>query len=154
MSTKVDGIRKDLQPAGGNICVMFPVDHDSNYNNYRVQTIAATGAFRFTFCAPPDFSSLVSLELIFAPSVGAAGAGKDIDLYSDYGGPNESTVQHSQADTTSAYDLGTADTWRTLNIAPLFSNLSAQDRCGLFLDHKGIGGACYYVGVKMVYKTV
>ncbi|NIL98656.1 MAG: hypothetical protein GTO62_16420, partial [Planctomycetales bacterium] len=109
MSVRVDGEQVDVPPAGGNVCYFFEVDHDSNYKDYRVQTVAGTGSQRFTFCVPPDFSSLVSLEIIYAPSAGAAGAGKDIDLYSDYGGPNESTTQHSESDTTSTYNLGTAD---------------------------------------------
>lgn len=151
MSTKVDGTRVDLQPAGGNKCVMFQVDHDANYNDYRVQNIAGAGTFRFSFCAPPDFKNLVSLELICAPDAGAAGAAKNIDLYSDYGGPGESTTQHSQANTTATYNLGTADTWQSIDIAPLFSSLAASDRCGLLVDHKTIGGTNRYIGVKMVY---
>ena len=118
-----------------------------------MQTIAGTGAHRFDFCVPDDFVSLVSIELIVAYAVGAVGSGKDIDLYSDYGAVGQSTVQHSESDTTSTYTLSGPDTWQAFDISGVFNSLSAGDHCGLLLDHKSIGGSAFYLGVKMVYLT-
>lgn len=105
-----------------------------------------------TFSVPHDFVSIINLSLIGIISAGAAGASKDIDLNSSYGTVGESYIQHVQSDTLTLYNFtGLADKWAEINIAPLFASLSANDHCGLLINHNGIGGAIYYLGINLRY---
>lgn len=129
-------------------------EFDSNLGNYRVQTIAGTGAFRFSFRVPDDFASLISLNLMFIVAPGAAGPNKDIDLTSDYAALGEVYNTHSQSDTTTLYDFtGQDNKWTAMDISGLFSSLSAGDFCGLLVDNNAIGGNLYVLGINIVYNT-
>jgi len=140
-------------PTPGNVKSVFfgATNHDANLGDFRVQNLAATGSHRFTFHTPLDFTSLVKLVLLGVPTAGAAGAAKDIDLFSDYAGVGEAYNTHSQSDTTSTYNTGSANVIFELNIAPLFTSLAASDCAGIFVDHKSIGGTISYLGIVMWY---
>lgn len=132
--------------------VFIPVDHGSNFSVYRTRSVGSAGSWRLDFNVPYDFTSIVSLEIIGIVSAGAAGAAKNIDLTSEYGALNEVYNTHTSTDTTSTYDLtGYTNKFYNLNIAPLFPALAAGDFCGIFVDHKGIGGSIDYLGIRLRY---
>jgi len=155
MGAYKDGQRVDIPGAATQKCALFAIDTDTNLSGYgyRVQSIAATGAHNFGFCVPTDFVSLASLEMVVAWESGAVGAAKDIDLYSDYGAEGEAINKNSESDTTSTYTLAGPLTWEALDISSVFSAIAAGDKCGIKIDHKGIGGAGRYFAIKMVYNT-
>ncbi len=132
--------------------IFIPTDHDANLGNHRVQNISGAGSHRFEFQVPIDFAGVNSIKLYGAPSSGAAGSGKDIDLFSDYAGIGEIYNTHSQSDTTSTYDLtGFTDKIFGFDIQPLFTDIQPSDFCGIFIDHKSIGGAIKYFGIIFIY---
>lgn len=131
--------------------VYFPIDWNVNFNDYRARSLGGNAMWRISFFAPDDLGSLVSLALMGIPSAGAAGAGKDIDLFSDYGGLGEDNQNHNESDTTSTYNLGVVGEHIDLDVSAVFSVLAAGDRCGLLFDHNGIGGSMTWLGLKMVY---
>jgi hypothetical protein len=129
-------------------------DYNANLGNYRTRSISATGGQRFAFPGiPEDFNSLVSIYLVGIVSSGADGSGKDIDIYTDYGGNNELYNIHTESDTTSTYDLTGQTNKRTnvIDLSTVLTNLGAGDSIGLFVDHKGIGGAINYIGIQLKY---
>lgn len=123
-------------------------DYGANRGDFRVRAQGNTGTFRYTFNVPPDFDSLVSLELIAIPQFTSVAS--NIDLFSDYGALGELFTTHSEADTTSTFPF-TLDTLTAVDISSVFSSLSAGDFCGMFFDHKAVGGTVDYLGIKMVY---
>jgi len=129
----------------------FAPEYDGNQGNYRVKSIIAAGSERFTFMIPSDFTSLTSLVLVGFPSAGAAGASKDIDLYSDYAGVGQDAQTHQESDTTSLYTIPAANIIWEFNISGVFNSLSAGDYCGILVDQKGIGGSVYYLGIRLKY---
>lgn len=133
--------------------VFIPAEYSANYNNMRARAIAATGSYRFNFNVPGDMVTLTSLELVGIPVSGAGGTGKDIDLTSNYGAIGESATIHTESDTTSTYNLGTDNNIISYSIASVFTNLAAGDFCGVFVDHKGIGGTVNYLGIRLIYST-
>lgn len=136
----------------GTKSVLFEVcKYDKILNNYNLDKQAASAAGNFSFVVPHDFASLVSLHMILVPQVGAAGTGKNIDLYSSYGNDGESMTMHSESNTTSTYNLGTTNTWTKIDLSSVFSSLTAGDRCGLTIETMGIGGEIYMIGILMVY---
>lgn len=137
-----------------SIELTFPISMvtGSNRGDHRVAGVGATGAQRFNFTVPADFGSLVSLDLIGIPSSGAAGSGKDIDLFSDYGAIGENFANHSESDTTTVYDFtGDTDLFITIDLSGIFTSLAVGDLCGCQIDHNAIGGGIDYKCIKMVY---
>lgn len=127
-------------------------DYANNLGDFRTRSVGATGSQRFTFIVPYDFIALTSLVLVGIVSSGAAGSARDIDLTSDYGAIGEAYNNNSESDTTSTYDLtGYDNEFYELDISSVFSSIAAGDYCGLFVDHKGIGGAIDYIGIKLKY---
>lgn len=131
--------------------VYFKPETNSNDGNHRMRSIAASAAFNFEFAIPDDFNALVSLEMIMAPTAGAAGSGKDVDLSSTYGAIGEVTNFHAETDTSSTYDFGTSLTFAAIDVSGVFTNLAAGDICGLEWDNNGVGGATYHYYIKLVY---
>lgn len=124
----------------------------TNMGDHRVQSLGGTSGGRYNFFVPADFTALVSLELIAYPSSGAAGSGKNIDLFSDYNGDGENFAAHSESDTTTVYDFtGKTDIRVSIDISGVFSSLAPLDECGLLVDHNSIGGAIRYKRIRMVY---
>jgi hypothetical protein len=125
-------------------------DYNANKNDYRARSIAASGAHRFTFYIPSDFSSLV--ELVLVGIANATIAGVDIDLQSDYALAGEDSQTNSESDVTSTYSF-TNNFITEIDISAVFSNLAAGHYCGLFVDHNGIGTTVNYLGVRMRYRS-
>jgi len=119
--------------------------------NFDTNLVGGTGARRFVFHVPHDFTSLVECKVVGIPSSGAAGPDKDIDLYSDYGANGEAYNTHDESDTTSLYTIGTADTIWELDVSSVLNNISANDYVAVEVDHKGIGGGINYIGIRLRY---
>ena len=128
-------------------------DYSANDGNFRVRQIGANGSHRFSFSIPEDFNNAVSLELIGQPESGADGAGKDIDIFSEYGVLGEAFDTNVESDTTTLYDLtGTfGQTIAVIDLFPIVSNIAAGQEIGFLIDHKGIGGAIDYLRIKLAY---
>jgi hypothetical protein len=139
----------------GNTRELFYIatDYNSNFGNFRTRSIAATGAHRFTFHIPDDFGTLTKLRIIGIPSVGAAGAGKDIDLTTDYGAVGQAYNFYSETDTTTVYDFtGTSnEITEVIDLSIVMSNIGAGQHCGVLVDHNAIGGAIDYLGIELSY---
>lgn len=150
------GAESQLQKSAGAAAksAFYRAEANSNYNNYRTRSVGTGGNHRFTFDVPDDFATLVYLWLVGAPTGGAAGAAKDIDLASNYGRINqgESVIFNQETDTASTYDFsGLADTWVGIDISGVFSSLVAGHSCGVLVDHNGIGGSIEYRGIRIGY---
>ena len=130
-------------------------DYGADNGDYRVRNISMNGDFNFTFFVPFDFSSVNSATLIGIPSAGAAGAGKDIDLSSEYATFGQASNANSEADTGTTYDLtGTSgEITEVVDLLVVLSSLAASDVVGINVDHNGIGGAIDYLGVKLNYNV-
>jgi len=132
----------------------FNSEYDADLGDFRVKNIAANAESRFTFRIPNDFFSLIKLVITGNPTAGAAGAGKNIDLFSDYATIGEPFNQNSESDTTTTYDFtGNTDQFIEIDLSVVFSSISAGDRCGLLLDHNAIGGIIRYLEIEIVYFT-
>jgi len=131
--------------------IFYFADLASNDGAYRVRNILTNGSFRFDFKVPHDFTSLVTLALVGWPEPGAAGAGKDIDLTSEYGSVGELRNNHSESDVGSTYNLGATDVIFELDISGVFSSLAAGDYAGLLVSHNSIGGTVHYLGIRLRY---
>jgi len=130
----------------------FKADTNSSNGSHRVRTITSSGAWRFEFKIPTDYSSLNSLVLIGIISAGADGSGKGIDWTSEYGGTGEDKAIHTESDTVQTFDLtGTTDQFYSFDISGVFTSISAGDNCGLLVNHGGIGGDIDYIGVYIAY---
>lgn len=150
VSNALDTLKGALPPTQKTVYIS--IEPNANLGNHRVRSISGTGANNFEFFVPNDFSSLVSLDLICSPAVGAAGPNKNIDLTSDYGTLTEIINIHTESDTTTLYDFtGLTNTFTTLDISTVFSNIAANDYCGINVDHNSIGGAINYYFIKITY---
>lgn len=132
--------------------VFYPADPSGNDGTYRVRSVGGAGTFRFNFRVPADFTTLVSVELIgWAQGAGAVGAGKDIDLSSEYGAPGQLKNQHAEVDTTSTYTIPAVDTIFGLDLSTVLTQLAADDFAGIQVTHNAIGGAVAYLGIRLRY---
>jgi len=118
---------------------------------YRTRSVGASGAWEFNGTFPADFNSITKIAMIGFPSAGAAGAGKDIDIYSNYGAVGEAYNFNSESDTTTTYNTGVANQFFELDLSAIFTSPSANDFFGVQIDHQGIGGAIEYLGVLLEY---
>jgi hypothetical protein len=134
--------------------IWFPADPNFNNGSYRVRDVPTNSSHRFNLSVPVDFRSIVSLDLVFIPSAAATGAGKNIDLISEYAAVGEPSNQHSESDTTSLYDIGPAGAHGAIDLRGVFTHLSPGDIGGVVVGHNLIGGAIDYLGIRMVYNRL
>jgi hypothetical protein len=149
-----DSVEKKLYsiPSGSFKSVFFEAPFDSFKLYFKTKVIVTDGQERFTFKIPSDFVSLYKLCLIGIVSSGAAGTGKDIDLYSSYGAAGEDYNAHTESDTATTYNfLGKTDKLVEINISSVFSSVSKDDYCGLRIVHNTIGGDIDYLGILLEY---
>lgn len=144
-------------PAAGALVRRFlsRTDYNANQGEFRTRSIGASGAHRFTFQIPEDLATLISLEAVGIPTAGAAGAARDIDLFSNYGAVGDLFNANAESDTGTTYDLtGTADRLtEVLDFAAVLSGAVPGDFCGVQVDHNGIGGAIEYLGLFITYRA-
>jgi len=129
--------------------IITAVDYATNFINYRARQIGTGGNFNFTFGIPKDFISLVSMELDCVPAITNPAA--NIDLASTYGNNGEPANQHIEINTLLTYPL-VVNQHFTLNIATVFTQITANDRCGINVIHTALGGAIHYLFFRMVYR--
>ncbi len=131
----------------------FKLEITNNLSDgFDVARISTSGVFNASFIVPDDFTSLTSLLLIGYPDSGAAGASKDIDLTSNYGGNGQSKTTHNETDTSSTFNLGSENVFFELDMSSVFSSLAAGDRCGLRIQHNTVGGNVDYIRLELQYE--
>lgn len=126
----------------------FSPQQDDNIGDYRTRTIGGAGAFEFSFVVPHDFTSIISLEMILTPASNVTA--ENIDLTSDYGPDAGSIIAFSETDITNVVTF-TAGDWNVMDISSVFSSLAAGHRCGIELDHQGIGSTVHYLFLRLRY---
>jgi hypothetical protein len=97
---------------------------------------------------------LILVKLDGDVSAGAAGPGKDIDLFISSHGDGEPENQKTASDTSTAYDLSAyANKRYPLVFTSLLNVLNPNpgDTVGLNVDHNGIGGTIYYMNLILIY---
>lgn len=128
--------------------VYFDWEQTSADGDYRGRQVTGSGSGRTSFVMPPDFGSLISLEVIGIPN--AAIVGENIDLDSDYAAPGEDAQAHSETD--AAFTVSAADNeMLKFSIASVFNSLAAGDVCGFKASHQAIGASITYLMTKLVY---
>ncbi len=153
-STNVSDALKEIADESGPPTkeMFFQVDHNSDLGDFRSRTVTQSGTFRYDFFAPHDFVELIDVVIIFIPSAGAAGTGKDMDFFSDYGAKGEVFNNHSESNTTGSHNTGTVNVIGEQNVSSVFSSLSANDYCGVQMDHNAIGGSMEHLGIRLRYR--
>jgi len=134
---------------------IFLADYSGNRGYFRIRSVAGTGANRWNFHIPSNFHEAEYIRaVVILDSSGAIGSGKDIDIYSEYGGIGEAYDVNSEADTTSTYDFSSYSLFDIayIDLLPILTNIEANDKVGIYIDHKGIGGSIEYIAIEMRYK--
>lgn len=129
--------------------VFFNAEYSANSDNQRIRPLGSTGAWRFNFYVPIDFSLLISLEAKGIPR--ADFTDKSIWLDSNYYGSSELKTNHVDSDHTKIFS-GVLNTDIGIDLSSVFPNLGAQDQCGILIDHKTIGTYIDYRGILLVYR--
>ncbi len=135
------------------------------YNNGVNQTNVHAGKFTsntggsssrvfMSFFIPFDFTSLVSLNLIWIPNWSTPDG--LYSLGSDYSLDGEAFNINSQV---GFFDLVlTSGQIKATDLAPVFSNIEAGHSCGMMFDVSGFGsvptptGSSNYLGVELIYR--
>jgi len=125
--------------------IFFRAEPDSNYGDYRVQSIAGAGSHRFTISAPCNFTSLVHAVLVFSP-VSTIAAGQVVDIHTDYAKLGENYQAHSE-DVLGVTISGNADEICHFHLCAALSNLSTNDVVGILVDLKSIGTTIKVYGI-------
>lgn len=155
----VDGImiaadKKKLDEVSVNHSKFFLASGTSVDGNHRLLVIATTGNDNIGFVVPADFGTLVSLELVgYAIDGTAFGAGKDIDLVSEYALDGQLRNNTTQSNTVATYTAGSAlKEWFAWDVSGVFSSIAVKSRCSLNIEHKtAVGGNIGYLGIEMIY---
>jgi hypothetical protein len=147
--TKLDGLGAGTATQD----FFFPMGNlITNYSEYAVATVGASGTGYCSFKVPADFTTLTSLELVGIIDPAAAGGGKNIDFFSSYGAIGEDRNNHAESDTSGATNLtGTDNELYSFDISSVFTLLAAGDYAGLRVLHNSIGGNIYYLGIRLKY---
>lgn len=128
----------------------FEAETNGQNAGHRIRNVGASGNFDFNFVAPPDFDSLVSLQM-WGASRTATNPAAPITLTSSYGAVGETpTTEGAGNGITPAFTAGILFAY---DISSVFGNLAAGDMCGVNVDHGGIGGTVDYYGIYMRYLT-
>lgn len=129
----------------------FPCNADASDGSFCVRNLAASGAATFSFRVPNSAQAVLAVELIGYPTAGATGAGKDIDLSSEYGAVGELKNLHAEVDNTTTYTIPAADTLWALDLTTVLSAVAAGDSAGVLVTHNAIGGTNRYLGIRLRY---
>jgi len=161
LDRKIKSVRNDeakialgVVAAGGTMTEHLGFgNYDSTIGEHPVLNILSNGNGNISFFVPYNFGVLVSLKLFGIPN-GFTNGTADIDFTSEYMGEGEDFAFHSESDIISTYNFATAGALTGLDISGVFSSLSPNDRCALFIDHNSIGGNVGYKEVEMIYTPV
>lgn len=102
----------------------------------------ANATVRFTFEAPPDFSSLISLEVLVRANFSGA---RTLSLASDYAAEGEDYGNHSG--TSGASYTFTTSVLDWIDVSGVFSSLAAGDTGGLAITVSGGPGGANQIAV-------
>ncbi len=149
-ATSVIGALNELK-VGATKTAFFDPQYSGNQGALRIRSVASNGAFDYTFLVPDDFNALVSLRAIFVNVSATPTATANLDLFSDYGADTETFNNHSESDTTSTFPIPAVNILGFVDISGVFSVLAAGDRCGIEIDHVGIGGSLGYLQIELQY---
>lgn len=106
----------------------YRAETNNNQGDYRNRSVDDGAQFRFVFFAPHDFNTLVSLQVIFIADTAITGTG--LNLNSDYGAIGENYSNHSESQNNVSVSASAGDIVAG-NLSSVFSNLAAQDFCGI-----------------------
>lgn len=128
----------------------FLPEFSGNTGNRRVRAVGATGLWRFNFAIPKEAGSVTSIKLIGIPD--ATFTDQSIWHDSDYAKAGEGSQNHVESDHASLFsgNLGEVTEW---DITGVFSAVEAGDKCGIMVDHKGIGTNIDYLEVEVGYEV-
>lgn len=146
------GLASVVAPNGAATKVAFfaGADYNVNVGNFRARSQGSSGAFRYTFPIPDDFTALIDVALIGIPN-GVVTAGT-VSLSGSHGAPGEPHNTHAEADVIDPTLIFTgANNIAEMDVSSVFSNLSAGDWCGLLVDHNGVGTTINYIQVRLRY---
>jgi hypothetical protein len=127
-------------------------DCADNYGDYRVQTIATAGDWRFTFKIPQEAVTITSIKIICIPA--GIGVDEDIDLTSDYAAVGEVFNNHSESDLASVYSYTDDQITEFEILTKVFNSVAAGDNCGLYIDHNVLGHSIHYLGILITYTVI
>lgn len=126
----------------------FEAETNGSDSGHRIRNIGAAGDFDFNFEVPPDFGSLVSLEM-WGASRTADNPAAPITLTSSYGvapaGPQANSTVNG---VTPAFVSGQLFQY---DISSVFGALAANAQAAVNVDHGGIGGSVDYYGIMLGY---
>ena len=111
-------------------------------------SINVNGSGNIEFRIPSDFNAISRLVCVIIP--GGTLAAADIDLNSDYAGPNEDAQEHSESDLAITYSW-VANEMTQLDVSSVFSVVAANDTCGLELDNNTVTGGYVLLGLLLEY---
>jgi len=123
-------------------------EYGSNEGNYRVRSVSSTASSRFTFKVPHDFNTLSSLVFVAIPEADISNG--DVDLYSDYASVGEDAQIHTESDLLYTINA-TSNQITEFDISSVYTNLNANDYCGLQWDNNGIGTTLDVLGIRLKY---
>jgi len=125
-----------------------PGSDTANQDNYSHRSAGSTAQSYLAFHIPHDFVSLSTLELVYFNT--SALVAVDIDLNSSYAAIGEAQTTHQESDTVTTY-TSNANEIDVIDLAVVFSSLTANDFCGINIDHNGIGATQRYLGIRLRY---
>jgi len=130
----------------------FPANYGQNSGRFRVRIQGNNADFNYTFVVPPEAVTVVGIDMIaYSTAGGASGPNKNIDLFSEFGGDGQPRNLNAQADTGTLYTIPPVNELFTIDLLPVFVGVSPGDRCGIEIDHTGVGGNIAYLGINVSY---
>ena len=115
---------------------------------YSIRSATSTSNTFYSFSIPHDFTSLISLVVVFWPNTTIASV--DIDLFSSYALIGEDRTTNQESDTTTTYSA-TVNILSELDISGVFSSIAANDKCGLQIIQNSIGSTLKYLKLEGRY---
>ena len=125
-----------------------PGSETASQDFYSIRSATSTSNTFYTFTIPHDFTSLISLVVVFFPNTTIVSV--DIDLDSSYALIGEDRTTNQESDTTTTYSA-TANIMSELDISGVFSSLAANHKCGLRIVQNNIGSTIKYLRLEGRY---
>lgn len=137
--------------AGSRVAWTSGSGYINNFGDYRGRNLGNNSNFNFSFMVPADFASLISLEAICINVAATPTAAADIDLFSDYGLLGQQSNFNSESDITSVYTVPAVGELFAIDLSSVFTSLAVNHFCGVNIDHNGVGGNIFYLGIRTIY---
>jgi hypothetical protein len=154
MTTDGAGAMSWTTPAGASAKEVFfaATDYANDEGDYRTRSVGATAIFNFSFMVPADFTTLVTLEMVFIPEsdLVLAPLGPEFELTSDYASVGQDAQTHDESNTI-VVGTFTANEMSDQDISSVYSVLAAGDVCGLMWNNNGVTNGLDFLGIRLVY---